>query len=321
MTTNFGGLSDTLEYTEFELDSFDCNQAKNENFFTTDWPNFFLGKPLNNVAAIKVLEAQIPFTFYLFNTRTNTFTLSESAAGGAPFTTTVTIPVGNYTAMTFPAILAAALDAASHYGYTYTVTYLTATQLLQITSSNTTAGGYFTLNFGTDITDAGHTNPRIWMGFSGGVNMSSVGTSQVLVSPSVVQLSGPRYLYICSTQVGALVHLYLPGNGIVNPSQSGADGPQIAKIPICANPGSTITWTDPSPLMFFDVGNTNFNGSLDLYCTLGADKQQYPIDFNGAAFSIKLGVLTNVESHQSLLGGGRQNDRTHSRTWPTGAYF
>ena len=95
MATNFGGLSDSLEYNEFELDSFDCNQSKNENFYTTDWPNFFLGKPLNNVAALKITEVSIPFTFYLINATNNTFQFTEFD-GTTTHTQTITIPIGNY---------------------------------------------------------------------------------------------------------------------------------------------------------------------------------------------------------------------------------
>lgn len=320
MTSNFGGLSDTFEYIEFELDSFDCNQAKNQNYYTTDWPNFFLGKPLNDVAAVKVLEVQIPFTFYLFNTTNNTFVLDEFYSA-ADHLVTITIPPGNYTSATFPIMLAALLTAASTNATTYTVVYLSAQMILQITSSNTGAGNYFTFQFGADLYDNGRTNPRLWMGFSGGINTSSVGTSQVLLGPSVALLSGPTYLYLNSTTMGSLIHLYLPGNGVVNTATSSADGPQIARIPLNANPGQTIGYCDPNPFMFFDVGNTNFNGSLDFYLTLGTSDFEIPLDLNGAGFSLKLGILTNSQSHQSALGGGVQNDRVTSRTWPTGAYY
>ncbi len=309
--TNFG-LNGSLEYTEFEFDSFDSNQAYDQNYFTTDWPNFFMGKPLNNVAAIKVLEAQIPFTYYVFNSTNNTFTLTESDGGGD---TTVTIPVGNYDSTTILTALATALNTASANSHTYTVTYSASTQLLTVTS-NAGSTNTFTLTFGTSLNDPGRTNPRLWLGFSGGANTSSA--AQVLIAPSVVQLTGPNYVYLNSRTFGALVHLYLPGNGILNPAGAAADGPQIAKIPITSQPNGITYWQDPNPLMWFDVGNTSFSGNMDFYFTLGTNGIEVPIDFNGAPFSIKLGILTNTSSHNDWLGGGKQNDRTVARTWPTG---
>lgn len=278
----------------------------------------------SNVAAIKVLEAQIPFTFYVFNSKNNTFLLTESYGGGAR---TVTIPPGNYTQFTLPSVLQTALQTASANGWGYSVTYSQATNKLTITGP--LAGSfpplYFTLTFGTNIYDNGRTNPRLALGFSGGPNVSGIGATSssipaILVAPSVLQLSGPNYVYLNSTTLGGNVHLFLPGNGIVNPSGAGADGPQIAKIPMCVNPGEIFNWNDPNPLMWFDVGNTNFNGNIDFYLTLGTESMEEPLELNGAAFSIKLGILSNQESHNNWLGGGRQNERAIVRSYPTGMY-
>ena len=322
--TNFG-LNDSLEYTEFEFDSFDSNQSYDQRFYTTDWPNFYLGKPLSNVAAVKVLEAQIPFTYYIFNSNNNTFVLHEWKTGGTVDTSsTVTIPVGNYTSVTILPALKAALEAASVVNgntFTYTVAYSSLTMLLSITNSDATNADFFTLNFGTGLFDPGYTNPRLPLGFSGGVNTSSVGSgaqTQILVSPSVIQLTGPNYVYLNSRSLGALIHLYLPGNGVLNPVDGGADGPQIAKIPITVLPGGVCSWQDPDPLKWFDVGNTNISGTMDFYVTLGTSGYETPLNFNGGSFSFKLGILTNTSSHNDWLGGGKQNDRAVARTWPTG---
>lgn len=312
MSTNFG-LNDTLTYTEFEFDSFDCTTSYNQNYYTTDWPQFYVGKPLTNVAAIKILEVQIPFTYYVFNSTNNTFTLTE--AGGIPGSATVTVPVGNYSSITILSALGTALSSASTAignSYTYTVSFSATTQLLTITK---TGAGIFTLTFGAGLSDPGNTNPRLWLGFSGGAN---VGTATTLVSPSVIQLTGPNYIYINSRAIGSLINVYLPGNGLINPTNAGADGVQIARIPITSQPGGVTFWQDPVPLMWFETGNTTFSGSIDLFCTLGTN-DLVPIQFNGGSFVVKMGVLTNTASHNDYLGGGRQNDRAIARTWPTGA--
>ena len=122
-----------------------------------------------------------------------------------------------------------------------------------------------------------------------------------------------------SGTIGPLIKVFLPGNGILNPTGSGADGPQIAKIPMTVNSGMVYNWADPNPLMWFDMGNTTFSGSLDLYVSLGTNPT--PVLFNGDSFSVKLGILTNTSSHNDWLGGGKQNNRAVAKTWPTGMQF
>lgn len=323
MATNFG-LNDSLEYTEFELDSFDCTQSYNSTYTVQNWPKFYLGKPLINVAAIKILEAQIPFTFYVINSQNNMFLLTEwTSSGTVSHTTPVYIPVGNYNYATLAPVLVTALNLASYHAYTYQVTFNTAT--LKFSFNNTdfsTAGDFFSFTMGSPG-DNEQTSPRAALGFNGGTTTSTANQggflpSNLLVAPNVVQIGGPNYLYINSRNIGPLVKVFLPGNGQVNPVGSGADGPQVAKIPLTVNPGQVLNWQDPNPLMWFDMGNTTFSGTMDFYVTIGTGTT--PVDFNGDSFSIKLGVLTNTASHNDYLGGGRQNGRATNKTWPTGTY-
>ncbi len=325
------GLNSTLRYTEFEFDSLVAEQSLDSEYYTTDWPLFLLGKPLNNVAAIKILEAQIPFSYYVFNSgptpmqTNNQFTLTENVLG-TPFTTTVTIPEGNYTYLTMPGVLASALNAASNYGLTYTVTYNQTLMTLTITNSASDAGDWFQLNFGANINDVGQTNPRLWLGFSGGPNRSGNSTGSantaILNAPSVVQLTGPNYIYICSRFLGGMVKLFLPSTsqGVYG---LGADGPQVAKVPMITNPGGVVNYKDPDPQKWFDLDSLANMAQIDFYCVLGTANSMVPLTFNGNSFSIKLGVLTNEANHNDYLGGGQQNDRIVNRSWPvnTGMRF
>jgi len=61
---NFG-LNDSLKYYEFELDSLDNSGGYSAGSSATDWPIFLIGgkSPLYNIAAIKIIEVQIPFTW------------------------------------------------------------------------------------------------------------------------------------------------------------------------------------------------------------------------------------------------------------------
>jgi hypothetical protein len=315
--SGFGGLSDSLRYTEFEFDSLQAQNSLNNQYYTTDWPLFLLGKPLGNIAAIKVIQAEIPFSWYVFNTSNNTFYLTESTGGGAQL---VTIPVGNYAVsgatgvgtVNITAALATALNSASANTYTYTVTYQPLTQTLSITK---TGSGTFTLTFGTNLNDPGYTNPRLMLGFSGGTNTS---TGNTLNAPSVIQLTGPNYLYINSVTLGATVKLYLPAN-YASGALLAADGPPMCKVPVNVQPGGIIYWTDPDPTKYFDVENQSNLAQVDFYCSLGDNPAI--LDFNGNSFSLKLAILTNESQHNDYLGGGKQNDRVMTRTWATGAGY
>lgn len=311
MGTNWG-LNDSLQYTEFEFDSDQAQQSLNPQIFTSDWPLFLLGKPLSNIAALKILEAQIPFSYYVFNHYNNTFLLTESDGGGPR---TVTIPVGNYTSATIIPVLVSALNAASANGHTYAVTYNAATQKLEIFSN---AGGTntFTLTFGTDKFDPGWTNPRIWLGFGGGANTSD--TTQALPAPYVIQLTGPNYVYINSVVLGAMVKLFLPAN-YQQGALLAADGPQCAKVPITSQPTGVTFWQDPDPQKYFDMENWTSMAQVDFFLTLGDNPQV--VELNGNSFAIKLGILTNSSSHNDFLGGGKQNNRVITRTAPVGYPF
>ena len=231
MSGNNFGLNDSLRYFEIELDSLDNSGTFNSNYASTDWPTFRLLLPLNDIAAMKIIEVQIPFSYYVINGVNNTFVLQESVG---MVNTTVTLPVGNYDANSLVTALQVALTAASANSYTYTVTYATSSGKLTIVSSGANA---FTLTFGLP-TNSGNVNPRLFIGFPGGSTTSGVGG--VLVSPNSIQITGPDYLYVNSQTIGSDCKTYLPV-GAVNIAQGG-QGPQMAKVPVNCNPGSTIFW-------------------------------------------------------------------------------
>jgi hypothetical protein len=116
------GLNDSLEYLEFEFDSFDSDRGINSNVSPLNWPLFLLGRPLTDIASIKILEVQIPFSYYVINSTNNTF-IVQYAVGDSITTQqfTVTIPVGNYTAASFRTAANTAIDAAT--GASWTLTY------------------------------------------------------------------------------------------------------------------------------------------------------------------------------------------------------
>jgi len=130
MGGNNYGLNDSLKYYEFQLDSLDASGSNSGAVESTDWPLFLLGgkTPLSNVAAFKIIEAQIPFTYYVFNsvntdnTATNLarWTLTEFGPGaGGPYYPKIAI--GNYAGG--DALATALQTAINAVSSGYTVTY------------------------------------------------------------------------------------------------------------------------------------------------------------------------------------------------------
>ena len=295
---NFG-LNGNYEYNEFEIDSFDALQAYNPTYTSLNWPRIYFGKPLTNVVAVKVLQVTVPFKYYVVNSLNNTFLFNA---------TTVTLDVGSYTAS----------ELATHVGTkvngiiagTTSCSYVAATMKFTISNSTPTA---FTLTFGS-AGNNGTTNARIILGYNAGVTASSA----TQVAPNVAQWNGPPYLYLNSATLGAMINLYLNGDGIVNANGTGADGPQICMIPVNTTRDNTITYNDPDPQKWFYVGSQNFNAGLDFYLTMGVGNQQVPLDLNGSRFCVKLGILQSKDQGNDNMPSARHNNRVISRTWQAG---
>lgn len=273
------GVNDSLIYYEYEFDSFDATNSYDSKYLSTDWPVFKMQRPLVDIAGLKILECQIPFSFYTITNDNHSFQLNDTAG-----VHTVLIPIGNYTSSTLSTTLQTALSNASG-SFTWTVSYDTTTGKFKITSTSSS----FSLTFGT-IPDFGLTNPRIILGFNAGLNQAVSGSPTTLISPNFAQVTGPNYLYVCSRALGTLVQLYLPESAEL--SQGGL-GPEMAKIPITTNPGGVIFWSDPDPTKYFDTQSLMTIQQMDLYCVLGNDVQN-PIKFNGLGFSVKFGILVNA---------------------------
>lgn len=318
------GISQLQRYYEFYFDSSVSEQSADNQYSPNNWPQFLLQQPLNNIAAVKVLEAQIPFSYYVINSTNNTFFLSEFQATISA-EALVTIPTGNYTSTTILTALATALTTASATlrTWTYSVAYDSTKMKLTITNNQATAGRYFILRFGTSTSDIGIDNPRTILGYGPYLNQSSAttGTANTALLPAqfVIQLSGANYVYICSRSFGPIIKTLLPVySGGTDNSNRISEGPIVTRVPMTTPAGSVCNWQDPDPEKYFALDNlSNFN-QLDFYCVLGNNNQAVPIDFNGTAFSLKLGVLVNDRNHQDYLGGGAQNDRVVSRTWGVG---
>ena len=284
--SNNYGLNPNYNYYEFSLDSDNAVRALNGLYPKTDCPLYFLGgkKDLTNIAAVKILEVQIPFSYYLFTTSTFTglpgngyFTYTDPLG-----TQTISLE-GNFTSAQLVTTLKSKLDAArvANGGALNAFTVSFDNSLGKFTIS---AAFVFTLTFSANSGYA-------ILGMNQGANTSN--GSGILVSPNVALVSGPNYLYLNSNAIGTLVNLYLPTTE-ANPG--GNAGPQIAKIPVNTAPGGIIYWQDPDPQKWFDVENLSQLQQLDFYLSLGNNPEI--VRLNGLSFSVKFGVLLNKENLQ-----------------------
>ena len=265
------GLSPTLRYFEYEFDSQDAVLGYSASESKLDWPNFQMERPINNIAGLKVLEVQIPFSFYVINQFNNTFVLVTNNGNF-----TITIPEGNYDSASLIVATTLALQSADPMG-SWVITYSDITGKFTFYSAI-----LFSLVFGA-ANSAGDDNPAFIYGFNTGAS----DTGLVLRAPRVADITGPLYVYLCSDVLGTLCALHLPASAEL--SQGGL-GPEIAKIPVNANPWNIINWIDPDPQKFFDVESLFTLQSVDFYLTLGKNPRK-PLKLNGLPFSIKLGIV------------------------------
>jgi hypothetical protein len=314
--SNFG-LNDDYKYYEFELDSLDATSSFNGSDLATDWPFFEVAAkgPLRDVVAIKILEAQIPFSFYVFNSVNNTFILTEDSDPPV----TVTIPEGNYTSGTLATALATALNAVHVGGGTYTVTYSSLTDKFTFSISGGGSSAFtFTFGAGTGIPgvqpNSGNRNPRLWIGFPPGVTRSTTSSPFKITSPNTVLITGPSYIYVNSAKLGSDVDVFLPA-GAFNLG-GGKAGPQMAKVPVNCNPGSTIYWQDPDPQKWFKFDQLQSLNGFDFYLTLGNTTSQLPLKLNGLGFSLKLGILMLQKTSVDSVIPTAQNGRVSRREGP-----
>lgn len=306
MSSNNYGLNDNFSYHEFELDSSQFITLGNSGISGLNYPVFSIAgkQPLKNIAAIKILEVQIPFSWYTLTSAMGA-TISNPSfvlyvdSGAGIGTGLVQLTPGNYDANTMAAHLqsrlnAAAVAAAAVYGgaaVTFTVAFNFVTQKFDISRAALPAYAY-QFEFGTNPL----TSPYQLLGFNPGLSgyFPTANTSSV----NVAQISGPNYLYVNSNTLGPLCNVFLPGQST---TLSGNKGPQIAKIPVSVSPGGVIFWSDPDPQKWFDVENLNSLTRADFYLSIGTNPAV--LDLNGLSFSLKLGVLLwNEDSRDYNLG-------------------
>lgn len=299
-------INGDYEYTEFYLDSGDARtNFGGSEVSSLDWPIFRFPRPLDNVAAIKVLEAEIPFTYYVVNSTNNTFTVSNLV----PASATITIPVANYTAASLATAIALGIQNSTLDGHTYTGSILASGKIM-IESSSFAANDQFSINFSGFAPASGINYAGATVGTTYTSTATGAGGRWQLILPYIPILGGPNSVYINSQRIGAQLNAFVP-NG---PYYSGAQVPIIAKVQVEANPYDVSFWQDSCPEKWFCLENMVNLTELDLYCTNPETGQL--LQFNGASFSVKLGIIVRNATHQQNLSGSDMQNRVIKRLRP-----
>lgn len=170
-------------------------------------------------------QALIPLSYYVISAGANVFTLDENGVS-----VTITIPPGNYDAVSLPATVTPLLDAASPNTLTYTMTYSSITGKFTYVVDSDSILVYFAFPVGEDLAirfgfDRGETEY-----FTAGVPAPG---SSTLVSPNVVDFTAQNVVQIHSN--------------LVQDNQS-----DILQEIYQANtaPITNITWICPDPLAY-----------------------------------------------------------------------
>jgi hypothetical protein len=181
-----------------------------DNYYSTSSSNFNINLPLNvdNVLQMQLNAIELPTTYYAISKQygNNFFTISVSL-NGAVSTTVISIPDGNYTQTTIMDIINTQLTFAGViFSYVSFIINLTGTQTgsaQTIVGPNSTIPDgsvidYIELNFQADRYGLEDRNTPLplkfgWtLGFRNGIYTGNVN----YVSEGLVDLTGPRYIYI-----------------------------------------------------------------------------------------------------------------------------
>lgn len=254
--------------------------------FTLTVPGELLGnKTIKNV---KVLDINIPITWYKINSHNNKFTLTDTGS------VNIELPIQNYDSFTMQTVLENTLTANSPGGFTYTVDIDTATQKYTIST---------TTNFTLDFTVADSLGSYI------GFDEAVYSGASSYTAPYVINLSPDNYIYVRSNLAAGIDqgHVILTTDaGNPNPSDV------LFALPITQEFGFIEYHTDSSAPWVNTEGST----VGDRRATVGSDRDitfelylesfgANAVDLNGRNWSMRLLVSgRDVESEKVIGRGG-----------------
>lgn len=298
-------------------------------FGSTNRAEVFASQPLQDIAAVSVLEAQIPYTFYTINSSNNVIAVLKIASG-VPSGFTVSIPSANYTPETLCTALTSTTATAWPAGTSAAgplfsaATYTASTGKLVFTVNSavvTGSGWYFYCNsnqyaqFPVAAAANSLTLPSNLciepIGLSDLKNLTDLATTpgSATTLPFIVALGGPPFLAIrANFGIGGSDNIIVCSEG----DDDTFGGNILAMIPVNTVPGGTIQWKNNAPRGGFFNLSASAIESGTFWVTAGDDNSV--LDFNGHGFQLKLGFMTR--SRTNLQSGSRYTrDRNVTSTF------
>jgi hypothetical protein len=310
-----------MDYIEFEIDSTYATVSSITGFTPQDAPSIALGRNLTNVVGAKIMECNIPFSYYQVSAQLdllrksaypeNLFTINLGGFSVPRYD--VTVPEGFYNATTLCAAVKLAIETSwlTPVGgdllpgaKTVTVTYSTVTGKITIVINS--VAGFFTDQLNLIFSLSSYPSSLAQTLGAANQNLAPmIGTSPFVTTwtlPYIAQITGPNNLYINSSTLGNICKAYIPESAL----STGETNPQMAMVPVNVNPGGVIWWQDPVPNEVFDTKNLYSISRVDFYLTAGTSSN--PLKLNGLGFQLKLVLyIKNNESGTSMSGSLGQN--------------
>lgn len=287
-------------------------------FGTPNRAEVYTSQALQDVVAISVLEAQIPYTFYTINDNNNKIAVLKLTAG-VPSGYYMTIPSGNYapdslcTALTSQTATVWPSGAAGSGPLFQGATYSSQSGKLTLTVNSTmvTGSGW------SFYVNTRPTGPFPAAALANSLNLPTalciepVGVGDIrnptdlavtpgiaLQLPYAIALGGPPYLAIRG-------NFGIGGSDNIVVCDESADqkfgGNILCMIPVNTVPGGTITWKNQAPRGGFFALTSAQIDSATFWVTTGDDDTE--LDFNGHGFQFKLAFMSR--NRGAIRGGSR----------------
>lgn len=248
--------------------TFDSGRASNGD---ANEPIIELKTAITDIVGACLISANVPFTYYVFDSSNNVFRIGA---------TTVTIPPQTCNAISLPYVLTTSITTAGVSGaanYFFFVDNTTS----QLVIYNTTSS--FTMDFtaSNNASDALGFAPSTYASATGltvygndDVQISSA--YHFIISPFTVNLSGPSQMYLHCRVIGPAM------NGAITNDSNASD--IIGDFRVNTNYQGTITYQNVAPVQF--SAQIQSLRKVQLYLTTGSATDK--TDLRGAKFQAKI---------------------------------
>lgn len=251
-----------------------------------------LPQEYKNVSRVRLLTAEVPFSFYI-NTAAKgatTFVVALGVGAGVGAPQSCTVPDGTYTIYTIGAAIALAVASnAVFVAHGFTMGVVVDPKTRKITLTGTAA---FTLDTTTTVAKATLWGLPYFMGFAKNTVYASDAAAFTLTGPAMTNFVPDKYIILDIDHLNIMDET-MPVSLVRRSNQEfGTNGNHrsaFAKVPLSAA---------PFDLILFDADTNNFNevvltpvlGRLDRLSILWRFHDGTVIDFNGVDHSLTLEI-------------------------------